>query len=137
AAVVSVLRVAPPADADLEPVCAKALAPAFHQRRLGSEIWQFGRDRIERRAEDARQAHQRALVIVVLAVGLAIGDLDLRAERAHEAMQLGAHEECDARTARRQQRQIARELDDVAETLLIKNDDALAVRIFAPPRRKP
>ena len=136
AAVVSVLRVAPPADADLEPVCAEALAPACHQRRLGGEIWQFGWDRIERRAEDARQTHQRALEIVVFAVGLAIGDLDLRTERAHEAMQLGAHEECDARATRRQQRQIARELDDVAQALLIENDDALAAQVFAPPRRK-
>src|SRR5262249_11026146 len=134
--VVLVLRIAGPYQPDLRlAIRSDALAPARRDRRVGREIGNRSGYVLERRCAGERQGEQRR-VQVERRQDVAFGQhLDVAAERvSHEAPQRPLYLQQHARAARRHDRRVAHELDGVAGSLLVVQQDCSSRRRLALPQ---
>src|SRR5207249_316284 len=87
---------------------------------------------LQRRVEDQREAHQRA-VKVEMRGRLGADDIGDAVERAHKARQLFLTGEDDTAAALGDERDVAGELDRVADSLLALEEDGAAMQVIAVP----
>ena len=103
------------------------------KRRLGREIGNRSRNRLEARPECARQAADRDLRVEGLSVGRGIGESRLGLRRQEPAQPRRTHKgRFDA--GRGHQRQIAEELDRIAKAVIVEHQHALSLAVPAPSR---
>src|SRR3984893_3699210 len=108
--------IALPADPDLEPLRPDALSPAVNEGIFGTQVWHGGRYRLFIRAETMLQAHQCTLEIELTLSRQAARDLNPARHVLQQANQAWRGQKCKLASGPGHQRQIARILDDVAET---------------------
>ena len=126
--------VALPDAADAKAVGADLLGPARYAIFLREQIGDGGGHAVEPRAEGARQARNGDLRVELHLLRLALEDA--AAERgADEAVELGRAEEMRFGPRRDHHREIAGELDGVAEPVIIDDQHALRRRGGAAPQR--
>src|SRR5262245_59018346 len=81
------------------------------------------------------KAHQRALEIEDFLAWYCAGDLDPLCQRSQQSQQLVVREKSNLRSPFDQNRQISRELDDVAQSLFAKKQNAPSSQLLALPDR--
>jgi hypothetical protein len=121
-----------PYDADLEASGADAASPQFPQRRLGGEIGDRGRNRVEPCPECVRKAADCDLGVERLIRRRRIDEPHpgLRRQEPPHPRRTG-ESRLDAGGGH--ERQIAKELDGVAETVIVEHQNALARPSRPPP----
>jgi hypothetical protein len=112
----------------------EAVAPIRGALGREREVWDRRRDGVERGAERERQRHQRTLHVECGQPLAARDDVDA-GHAGDERDQRPAHLEHELAAARRDQRDVAQELDGVAEALLGMQQDGLAGERLAAPLR--
>ena len=104
------------------------------QWRFRRKVRDIGRNCVEPRSKRARQAADGDLCVELLLRGRRANKTDLG--RVQETVQFRRAGECDLHARRRHQGQIAKELDRVAEPVIVKNEDPFSRPWRSPPGRK-
>jgi hypothetical protein len=130
-------RVALPANSYSESAGADPLAPARRELGLGCEIRHLVRYGCSAGLEFLRQAQQRALEIEYAGVFAGRRHFDRCSKPPQQAQQIFGAEKRHPRAALVEQRKVARELDDIAVTLLPVDHDAAVVQRLPVSRSGP
>ncbi len=98
----------------------EAICPNGNPRWFGMKIGHAGRHCRERCAEGERQAHQSALIVKAVLCWRIIDEARRRRQGRKQPEHRLAAEKRDVRTLRRQQRQVAAELNEIAKSLFVQ-----------------
>src|SRR5205807_6116542 len=137
AAVACMLGIARPRDADTEPAAGagEPARPALDRGRIGVQIGNLRRQRVEGGVEHARQAHEGAMHVEGRELLALREDLAAALEAGGETHQGWRQLEQEAAAARRDLRHEAEALDRIAGALLGVQQDRLARERLALPAR--
>ena len=129
------IRIALPDDADLEALGADARRPFPRALRLGGKIGNRSRHVVEPGGESARQAADGDLGVEAFARRPFADEAD-PGERRQQAVQARRAQESRLGAGGGHQRQVAAELDSVAEAVVVHHQHALAGPAEAAPSGK-
>ncbi len=129
------IGVALPDDADLEAFRADPPGPQVAQSRLGREIGDGGRNRVEPRVEGVGQAADRDLRVERLPIRRPV-DESRRGLRRQQPAKPRRTDEGHIHASRGHQREIAKELDRIAKAVIVHHQHALGAMSRSPPRLK-
>ena len=110
--------------------------PLANQRRIGGEIRHVARDRLQRRLERARQSVERAVEVEPRHRRIAVRHLRDAGDRAHQPGQRRRHHGDNARATACQQRQIAQELQRIAEAFLLQHQHRASRQVRQARKRR-
>jgi hypothetical protein len=133
--IVRMFRITAPHDADLEAAHRReAIGPTRQSFRRRTQIRHLRRDRLEARLEEMRQAHQGAVASIRRRIAAIAENVDAGQALPHQAHELLMHAQTHLAGTLGEQRNVAGELQRVAEPLLGLDIDVPAGEAFALPR---
>src|SRR5579883_640140 len=130
------VQIAAPANSDPKSFISDPCGPFGNALGLRMKVGNGGRHRFERRAEGIRQAHQGDLVVIVLMIVDGLDETRSGRQSLDEAEHRLAAEQSNLRAARDEQGKISAELDEIAEPLLVPDENTAAADLFAVPGGK-